>query len=113
MAHNCGVLLLLPVKFVCSAAFESVEGDSLTQGIKMRFLLTIDSKHSLTGKRREFQRHCLAAFNLLTCLASTKGLFPCSARALFIQCHSLDAGLLLITYKCVSGLDLSPGCSSV
>lgn len=82
MVHNCGVMLLLPVKFVCSAVFESVEGDSSTQGVKMRFILMIDSKYFLLpGREGNFRgsTHCLAAFNLLICLASTKGLFPCSA----------------------------------
>lgn len=115
MVHNWA-MLLLPIKFVCSAVFESVQGDSLTQRVKMRFIIMIDSKpFLLSGREGNFRgsTHCLAAFNLLVCLASTKGLFPCSGCDTAHQCDSLDPGLLLITYKCVSGLDLSPECSSI
>lgn len=114
MAHNCGALLPLPVKFVCSAVFESVEGDSLTQGVKMRFILMIDSKHFLLpGREGNFRDtvslHLIFSFVWLP----PRVTFPVLPMTLFIQCHSLDLGLLLITYKSVSGLDLSPGCSYI
>lgn len=87
-----------------------MEGDSLTQGVKMRFILMIDSKHFLLpGREGNFRdsTHCLAAFNLLTCLLPPRVTFPVHSVS------QLGSGLLLITDKSVSGLDLSPGCSSI